>query len=320
MRFNISTIALVWLLVGCGSGGDGGAGGAPVTPVSPPSPPAPTYKKYAELTGDQAFKSACSSLVLGVVPFMPRGLTAFENGLNLSYTGSNNTYAVSGDGVTSTYGPGELDPTAPMGTQRYTRVVNGFTERFLIAQPSVNGINLDYMRVFTLLTQASSSAPSVVSYTCIFGVPTQPGDAPAGSNIPFVRVALNGAAYIAENGVNQSYSLTGSTATFAANVTNGAITITLQLVGVLQTPTGPSGGSVSLGEYRGTGGIGESQRTFAGSMNDVTSATPTMVGNFGGWFFGPKGAESGTVLVMTGTQPGTGRRMTVTGTITAFQR
>ncbi len=323
MHRNISILALAAALAACGGEGSGGGVTAasptptPAPTPTPPSPPTFTYSRYTALTGDQNFRTACASVLLSGNPFQARPATAFGNGFALAYTAATDTYGITGDGITTNFGPTERDPAAPVGTQRYLRVVNGFTQRFSIGQPTAAGTGLDYTRGFGLTAQGLTGTP--VQYGCIFGVPTVVGDAPAGSNIPFARVSVNGAAYVNQGGALLSYSLTGSTATLAANVTSGTITTTIQLIGVLQTASGPTGGNIALGSYTGTGSIDTVVGSFNGTLADSV-ASPTVNGTFGGWFFGPQGAEGAYVLTMSGVQPGTSNIMTVTATVAAIRQ
>ncbi len=322
MRAGMLAIALAIAVTGCGGDDSGGSlGTTPPTPTpSPtPSPPPPTYSytKYAALTGDQNFRSACAVVALTGNPFQARFATPYGNGVPLSYTAATDTYRATVDGVQSTFAPGDRDPAAPAGTQRYLKVVNGFTERFSIGQPTAAGTALEYVRGFGLTARDATGQAN--QFGCIFGVSTFVGDAPAGSNIPFARVSLNGAAYINDAGSMLSYSLAGSTATLAANVVTGTITITLQLVGTEQKASGPVGGIVILGSYTGSGSIDTTAGSFSGSLVDNVSS-PTVNGTFGGWFFGPQGAEGAAVLVMSGPQPGTNNLMTVTATIAAIRQ
>ena len=171
------------------------------------------------------------------------------------------------------------------------------------------------MRGFSLTVKPSGQ---IMQYNCLFGVPTLTSDVPPGSNIAFARVAYNGGAYVLDAGVQRFYLLTGnSSATFAANATTGTITVTLQLAGILQTPAGPSGGVVALGSYTGTGSIDAAAGNYSGSLTGTGGYSVN--GTFGGWFFGPQGAEPAFASSLTGSDP-TGRPMSINGNLVAFQR
>jgi hypothetical protein len=60
------------------------------------------------------------------IPPAPTNVAAFGRGFALGYAAATRTYALSGDSLALTYGPADLDATAPAGTVRYARTVNGF--------------------------------------------------------------------------------------------------------------------------------------------------------------------------------------------------
>jgi hypothetical protein len=287
-------------LSACGSSGGGnnspvvvpGPGSTPTpSPSSSPTPtpsPSATYKTYAELTGDQRFKTACAAFIFNSTPPIVTPATAFGNGLMLDHAAAPDSYTITGDGVAQTYGPADRDPAAPSTVISYLKTVSGFTERFTIARPGVGGVGLDYLRVFTLRAQKGSGP---TNYSCVFGVPTLVSDRPAAATVTFTRIGLGGSAYKAQAGVVGAYSLEGSSTTFAVNLTTGKVNTTIHLLGTLQTPTGPSTTNVELGTYSGVGDIDLASGSFSGQFFNPDGSP--LFAYFGGWFFGPQGREAG---------------------------
>lgn len=284
-------------LVACGGSGGGssgvtvvpGSGGSTPTPApsSPTPSPTATYKTYAELTGNQSFKTACAAFIFNANPPAVAPATHFGQGLTLDYTATSDSYAIGGDGLALSYGPADLDPAAPATVKGYIKTVDGFQQRFTIGRPATSGgTGLDYTRGFFLRALGPGSPKN---YSCVFGVPTLLGDAPAVSTVTYSQTGLTGSAYRTEAGTTSVYSLQTSTVTLSVNLTTGAITSNIHLIGVLQTPSGP-GATVDLGNYTGTGTIDTVEGSYYGQFTDVTGGGFAF---FGGWFFGPQGRESG---------------------------
>ncbi len=248
------------------------------------------------------------------MPPAPRVATGFGGGLNVAFASGAATYTITGDGLTPrVFGPADIDPAAPAGSIRYLKTVNGAPERFSIPTPSISGVPLEYTRAVTL----SVTQIRPLQYLCVTGVPTRVGDTPAGSNIPFARVGFTGTAYRQEGGSQRTYSLSTSVATFAANLTNGTVTVMIDLIGVEQTPGGPVGGPIAIGTINATLDIDTSQPTYFGLLNRTTGTT-LISGTMGGWFFGPQGAETGAA--MSAVVDEQTRRTTIVGNLVGFQR
>jgi hypothetical protein len=312
-------IAMAIAVSGCGgSDSSGSTGTTPTAPTpSPPPPPTYSYTKYAALTGNQSFKTACASIQTSSVPPIANPATPFGQGLALDYVSANDSYTISGNGLSpAPFLPGDLDPAAPSTVKAYRRPLpSGVVERLTIGQPVAGGATLEYARGLVFATQPSGGP--AVQYSCVFGVPTIVGDAPTGSNIPFAKVAFNGTAYVVQAGAQRVYSLSGSTATFAVNLTSGIVTITLDLSGILQTPAGPSGGAVALGSYTGSGTIDTTAGSYTGTYNG--SGGYSVSGTFGGWFFGPQGAESLSASTLVGITPA-GENIVVAGNVIGIRQ
>ena len=316
MRHLVSFIALA-ALGACGGGSGGGSvttgsgGTVAVTPAAPPAPPPPTYVKYAAQTGNQTYQSTCAANGSNGADFA----SPYGQGPALVYTASTDSYLVSGPGLNVSFGPADVDTTASAGTKVYRRVVNGLTERLSIVPPRVQGTALEYVASFSVAARATSGA--FLNYACLTGVPTVETDLPAGSNIPFARVAVSGVAYVTEGSSILSYSLNqGSTGTLAANATNGTVTTTIDLSGLLLGPTGTSGTPVSFGTHIGSGTIDPPSRTVGGSF--TATAGPQSANNFNGWAFGPQAAEGGLMFTMSRTEGA--KRIRIIGSIVAFRQ
>jgi hypothetical protein len=307
------------LVAGCGgesgTGSTAGSSGS-ATPVPAPAPapaPAPIYPRYSELLGNQTFKTSCA--LNNVSP--PDGFASpFGSNVSLNYLAATDSYALVGPFVNAAFGPSDLDPAAPAGSKRYLKPVNGFTERFSLGPLRAAATNLEYTQFVTSQTRLQTGA--IVNHMCIFGVPTLVTDAPSGSNIPFAKVSVSGTAWVTEGNVNRGYTLsTNSTATLAANVTTGRVTVTMRLVGSFSVPTTATPvPDINLGDFVGAGDIDVSQATISGQFD--TTGNLVAANNFSGWFFGPRGAEAGLIFAMTGYQGNTPVR--VVGIVSAIQR
>ena len=301
----VALLASVALLYGCGEGGGGGAsgtGGGPTggTPGPSPSPspsPTPTYTTYANLTGDQHFKTACAGFqfngsIPGILP-----ATNFGNGTVVDYTAATQTYALSYVAANETFGPADIDTSLPPGTLAYKKVgPSGSTDRLSLSGASLNGVPLDYTRFFQWSTTQQPGFQSVQMF-CVFGVPTLVTDIPPMSSVSFPSVALVGTAYTG-TGPGAIYSLKHSIATFTVNLATGKVDAALTLIG---TPTSGGGADITIATVEGTGDIDPSTGGFYGQW---TAASRNIAGNFGGRFFGPQGKEFGFTTSMIGQTAG----------------
>lgn len=298
-----STAILVLCLAGCGGGGGSSGGGTTVisapapspSPSSSPSPsptstptPTPVYKKFVDLTGDQDFKTACSSFVINGSPPPITPTTAFGGGLSVTYAASTSSYTLSGDGITRTFGPADAVTPLPAGAAAsYARANGTTTERFIIGAPTAGGVALDYGRGLSLTVLKSS----LTNYNCVFGVPTLLSDAPATTSVTFSKTSIAGVLYqLPPSAAQNAYTLNDSVVTLSVNLVTGAVNVTVHLIGTLQTPGGPSTTGVDLGTISGTGTIDAVAGSYTGTFSDAGGVLPAS--SFGGWFFGPQGKEA----------------------------
>ena len=319
------------LLAGCGSGGGSstnsaatplGSGGSLPTPSPMPSPaptpvpaptPAPSYLKYSELTGNQILQTACAS-----VPLAPTGSTllfqaqGFGSGPPLNYTSSTQSYLINEYGFNSTFGPSDIDPAAP-GPNYYRKTVGTTTETFSIIQSTSGGTAFDYVRHYSLTGLVGTQLQR--NY-CVFGVPTVATDVPTGTNLTFSKVVISGIAYIKRpSGAIESYSLSGSTATLAFNMTNGNVLSNLALSGTRliagSTAVVPFGNFRTIQAFD----IEPAQSKFAGRMEGTDRVATNSY--YGGSFFGPQGAEAAYAFGLTTSDPATSAQIVVIGTVRA---
>jgi hypothetical protein len=304
----VALLAGVALLHGCGDGGNGSGGsGSPIagspTPSPSPSPsptpsptPTPTYTAYANLTGDQHFKTACAGLQSN--GSLPTALpaTEFGNGATLDYAAATQTYTVSANGATDTFGPADIDTSAPAGVGAYKKVLPTGTDRLSFSGSPLSGITFDYTRFFQwTTTQALGNRP--VQMFCVFGVPTLVNDVPPVTSVTFPSVKMIGTAYTG-TGPGGLYSLQHSVATFSVNLVTGKVDAALTLIG---TPSSGGGADITIATIEG---IGDIDPTTGGFYGQWTTASRGIVGNFGGRFFGPQGKEFAFTTSMIGNTGG----------------
>jgi hypothetical protein len=301
-------------LTACG-GGDGGSGtviGPTPTPSATPTP-APTstptsYRRFAELTGDQRFASSCGGLRSNSSPPDPTPNAPFGQGFVVDYRASADSWTITGDNGVVTFGPVDRDPLAPAGTTSFARTVDGASQRLSIGTPQAGGTGLEYARGFLLTLREGQ-------YRCIFGVPTQVGDLPTAS-FYYARTGVNGQAYSAPvpSGVRSSYTVERSTATLRYDA-GGRVELTIRLVGTEQGPNGPATTGTELGTYTASLPIDRARGIFGGALTSTGRQVDAF--NVGGWFFGPAARESGAAVALLAYDPATNTRVSALINVTA---
>lgn len=325
-RFLCAAAALS-TLAACGGGGTS-VGLTPVvsgtTPTPSPSTPTQTpstvsYQTFAALTGNQNFRTACASYLLAGVPPVANPATAFGNGLALSYTAATDAYAISGDGLSLSFGPSDVDAAVLAPAKGYIKVDAGFTQRFIIGRPAPAAATLDYVRTIFLATQRGAGP---TNYQCVFGVPTLTTDVPSMSSVAFTKVGLSGASssYRLDTTTSPAslttYSLENSTATLSVDLTTGAVRSVIHLLGTVRSAAGAGATNVELGTYTGTGTINTTTGSYSGQFTDASGNS--LFAYFGGWFFGPQGREAGFAFNIV-KQDANGSQTSAVGTVTAQQ-
>lgn len=272
---------------------------------------APTYTKFADLTGDQAFTSACVFLSP-----LPAVVSLPDQGLAFSYTDATQTWAISGDGQNLSFGPADVDPSAPAGQPVYAKPgIDSFINRLRIQTPGIGGIGpLEYARTALV---GSNSTGTTKNYTCVIGVPTLVTDVPPTSTVPYTA-AYSGSVsrtILGAGGGTTSMSLGWSPITLSADLLTGQVTLTFHLIA---TPA--SGPNIDLGTVTGVADIDPATGGYYGTT--WSSATLTSItGQFSGSFFGPQGKETALVLSLSATSASTSPAYTLrtTGTVVGFQ-
>lgn len=314
-------------LAGCGGGGGGGGSVAVVSTAPTPAPsaapittppPALVYLRYAELTGDQTFATACAALQFENSSPAPVAATNFGDGLTLSYAAGARAYTVTGDFLpTLTFGPADVDASAPAPTLAWSRVVDGFTTRLTLGTPTPGGTALDYAR--GLVVRAARPGSTIArQYQCVFGVPTLASDLPT-SAISYARAAVNGTATVVDGSFAiRTYAISSSTVTASFDPVARRLTATIQLSGVLQTANGTSGGPVDLGTYSVNAPLDAGGRTSYYAATLPSADRNSQYSSLGGWFFGPKAREAGASFEIYATDAA-GARISVLGNLIASQ-
>jgi len=313
MRARVTAIMLAGTLIGCG-GGDGG-GGVAVVPGTPapapsasPSAAAPVYARFAELTGDQLFRTACGVLELNAQPPFPRAVLGIGEGPVIRYTAATDRYAIDGDAISAGFGPEDRDPAAPAGARAYVKRVDGIPQVFSTGQPIAGGVGLDYARGMNL--QIQREGRGINRYACTFGVPTLVTDRPPAA-FTYARTGINGIAYVVEGSVPRTYTLAASTATMRVDPVAGQATVTIRLLGQLLGPAGPATATTDFGSFTGTVTIDWSGGGYRGALTG-----PDGRGDFSalaGGFYGPQAREAAFSFALITVDPATGIRLSAVG-------
>ena len=321
-RSALPFIALALSLTACG----GDKGSSPPPPDNPPptgtptpTPPPISYTKFADLTGNQSFDSACAGSFNANEPLLSSGFGSYPDSyasLNIDYVAATQTYTVEGGTdvqFSYSFGPGDLDANSSASSILYRKVdENGFTTRFGIGARSLGGAMPEYVRTARLFARPSSSVSDLY---CVFGVPTQLNDALPATTISYASFALTGNMFVRSGDLAGQYDLGESTVTMTANPTNGEIRTRMTLIGRRFEQGGLSQTRTPLGVYLGEASIDGSQASFVGGVFGDDRAVGAS--NFGGWFFGPSGKEAGYAFALTAFTPDTSDEMLATGAVIA---
>lgn len=292
--FGAAILALA--LASCGGGDSGsppptgGGGGTPApTPTPSPTPSPITYTKFADLTGDQTFKTACGGVEQAFGNINPIAATGFGEGLGHAYAASTQTWTISLPTFSQTFGPAELQPPPNADTISYRKpnAVGAFDRFFVIARP-FGAQPTEYTRASRSLLLIQSG--QFRDYFCVFGVPTLVTDTRPASTVTYSPVNIGGSAIVTGGPAPGQYDLADSTATLSANPASGEVTTTITLVGRLLGPSGPAATPTALGTYTGTANVVPNVANFNAGLQSAN--VQNIFSNFGGWFFGPQGIEA----------------------------
>ncbi|QDH35214.1 hypothetical protein [Porphyrobacter sp. YT40] len=288
------------MLASCGGGDSGGTppptggGGGGGTPTPSPSP-TPTYQTFAQLTGNQTFRTTCAGTTFTISSgLVTAAATPFGAGVTIGSNRDVPNYAITTDGAglfgtfQQNWAPADRDP-AITTAEAYSRVnANNFTERFLTLSPLLGTSTYQYARFGQIITQVNGDR---VSLYCGFGVPTLLTDRP-NTSVTFTNNFTAGDLSVTQNlggGPRSDYVISSSQITLTGNPSTGAITVRVDLKGRLRTPTGTSDTVTDLGVFTGQVSIDGTTQSFSGTLVDASNGSS---GQFGGWFFGPQGREA----------------------------
>lgn len=297
MRSVVAFIMGGLILAGCSGGAaSGGSGGGVITPTPTPTPsptPSPTptgtptasYLKFSDLSGDQSYQSACSSIYMlgeGNTPGL-NGTSEFDQGV-FSYASATQTYTINliNSGYTQSFGPSNLDSTLPSGTvAAYTKVINpSETDKLALSLLQIDGSAFDYTRLVHFATNGKSQ-------NCVIGVPTLTSDAPVGIAVIYSQIRVAGTAYDSSSGKTIAYDLSKSTATFIVDLTTGAVYPTIHLIGSVSGSP-----DKDLGIFSGEGSVGiQDGKVSNVGYTGVLNVSDSGFFRFNGAFFGPQGKE-----------------------------
>ena len=335
MRRIVVAVGGSLMLVGCGGGSSGASSGVQVVSAAPtaaatatptpaptatpnPTPaPSPTpvtsttssYPRYADLTGDRTFQTACASLVLGAALPTPQPALPFGEALSLGYAADTSGWTVTGDGVSLSFGAGDA-VAAASGQKTYEHVIAGSTQRLTLTEPVASGTTLSYTR--TLGLRADRSAGTTL-YSCAFGVPAIAADVPTAAT-SYGKIAVAGSAYLLDqNGAVQSYVLSSSTGTMSYDPTADAMVVTVRLVGNLQTASGTASATTDLGTFTSTAAVTAARARFAGQFDSDNGVS--LFSSLSGAFFGD--TEAGLAFEVLAANTTNGTRVAAVGTLAA---
>ena len=272
-----------------GDGGNGGGSGG--TPTPSPTPTPVSYTKFADLTGTQTFQSTCGGKEVYYGDDFIFGGTAFGEGIAITSNRSVPDYGIAipqfvyNQPFDVAFTQADRDASSTETVERYTKVDEaGRRQRFNIARVSINSVELDYVRQTSFMAVRETG---FLDIRCAIGVPTELSDIPATTKTYGNAFATGVLERVENAGITNSgpfhvYSTSPTTATATANPATGLIEITVNLKG-RESANDPV---EDLGTYTARTTIDGSKQSF---MDVATNADNVVVGNFGGWFFGPQG-------------------------------
>ena len=310
----VSALAIALTLGACG-GGDS----APPTGGTPTPTPTPSYPTFSELTGDQSFSTGCAGLYgnterIDVFGFGRVSTVSTSVSINYSEAADSwqtNGQSYFGNSFSWTFTPDMLQANPPDNTVYYRKDnADGSRERLFIAARPLGGTAPAYVRSSLLTYRIGSAAPEW--RYCVFGVPTRLTDPLPTSTVTYANATVGGTGFTV-GGSTVQYDLAESTVTVSVDPATGAMPVLLTLVGRAYTATGLSDTRTQLGQYRGEATIDPAVQSYNDAFTDGDRFLEG--GNFGGWFFGPSGAEIGFAYSIKA-RNADGSTITASGTVT----
>lgn len=326
---NVGAAALALALAACGGGGEstpptsggGSGGGGGGSGGGGGGTPAPTYPTFAELTGNQQFRSACGGLFNLQQPIDSGGFTRYPNppsALAHDFSAGSDTWTITGmspDGVefTRIFTPADVVTTTIPNTTAYRQVDGtGFPNRYFFGQQTIGTTLSTYMRATSLFVRPGSGT---MALSCVIGVPTELSDRPA-STVTYSEFGVIGNVFINNPGGPPSqFEISESAVRLSANPTTGLIEFELDLVGRQFQPDGSlSDTRTQFGKFGGNAGIDGTEQSFAAPLNRLPDNS--VGGGYAGWFFGPQGQEVGIGITYFGAAAD-GSMISFSGTVSA---
>ncbi|WP_340587619.1 hypothetical protein [Erythrobacter alti] len=223
------------------------------------------------------------------------------------------TWAISGPNqINLQFGPADVDTAPPTpSSAAYKRTLpSGASERLYIGVGALATGTADYTRGAYVAGFNGSNQP-IIHY-CVLGVPTQLDDRPTANNVSYDNFGVGGFALETNTSGVVTYEIKDSVITQAVNLATGTLNTNIRLVGRRIENGVPSGAITELGRYQGQASFDGTVQTYSA---DLTSSNwQNLQSNYGGWFFGPQGIETGFSFAIVSEDGGTGRRIHVIGT------
>ncbi|MBX7540242.1 hypothetical protein [Qipengyuania sphaerica] len=304
-------VVALGLLSACGGGDSSGpstGGPTPAPPPPPPPPPAATYVKFADLTGVQNFQTTCAGEESYSGQPVPLGGFPFGNTVAIQSDRSGPSYDITVANIgfagerSLSFTPENLESSSTATSQRYSFVDGtGRTQRYSIFVPRVSDTDLEYTRLASLF---SPSDTGFINLICALGVPTVLTDVPA-SSVNFVTSSTAAILRIVQNagsggGPTVQYSAVPTIAEGFGDPATGTVRFSIDLKGYEFVGGMRSDVVTDIGRYTGETTIDGSETNFSGL---VVNAENVVVGEFGGWYFGPQGRTMAVSYTVTDRRP-----------------
>ena len=285
-----SALTMALVLAACG-GGDGSTPTPTPTPTptataspTPTPTPAPvSYTEFDDLTDPITFQSACATQSRGPnVPFFTLS-TEFGDGLTFESTPAEKKYVVKGQQIDLTF-TADLITNEDAAGRSYQLDNPGTPPHFLsVYSPAVGATGTKYARFAYVGTNISDTERTL--NRCVIGVTTELEDQLPNGFLKYEQLfGVSSISVVDVNGGVEYYRTATSTYFFRADPSTGEIQFKVTLRGESVS----DGTERFFGSFTGTTTIDGTEKNFSGK---IVNGANELVGNFGGWFFGPQGEE-----------------------------